>query len=123
MKLKVVLPVLGFENEKEYELVEIDEVFYQLKGENSVFSCINPFKIIPNYDFEVDDESAEKLKLGDDKEILVLSLMVVNKPFLESTINLAAPIIINLTDKLLGQVILSNYPYSLEEPLKNFIKE
>ena len=123
MKLKVVLPILGFEDEKEYELNQIDDIFYQLKGKKSIFTCINPFKLMSNYDFEIDDESTEKLKLGEDKEILVLNTMVVNNPFLESTINLAAPIIVNLTDKLLGQVILSDYNYSLEEPLKNFVKE
>ncbi len=123
MKLKVVLPILGFEDETEYEFNQIDDYFYQLKGKKSLFTCINPFKIIKDYDFEIDDESSKKLKLSDDKELLVLNTMVLKEPFLESTINLAAPIIVNLTDKILGQIILSDYPYSLEEPLKNFIKE
>jgi len=48
--------------------------------------------------------------------------MIVNKPFTESTVNFAAPLIFNLDKNLMGQVILEKYPYGLTEPLKNFVK-
>jgi flagellar assembly factor FliW len=123
MKFEVVLPILGFEDEKEFELIEINETFYKLKGKNVSFTLINPFLLKPDYDFEISDKEAEALKLDGKKPFSVLCILTVNEPFEESTINFAAPLIFNLEDKLMGQVVLDKYPYSLAEPLKNYLKE
>ncbi|WP_457560033.1 flagellar assembly protein FliW [Caminibacter sp.] len=123
MKFEVVLPILGFENEKEFELEEINETFYKLKGKNVAFTLINPFKIKPDYDFEISDAETEALKLNEEKPFAVLNILTVNEPFEKSTINFAAPLIFNLEDKLMGQVILDKYSYSLMDPLKNYIKD
>ena len=122
MKFSVALPILGFEDEKKFELEEINETFYKLKGKNVSFTLINPFKIKPDYDFEISDLETETLKLSEDKPFSVLTILTINEPFEESTINFAAPLIFNLEDKLLGQVILDKYPYSLTDPLKKYIK-
>jgi len=123
MKFKVALPILGFENEKEFELEEINDTFYKLKGQNVAFTLINPFKIKPDYDFEISDSEQKALNLDENKNFLVLNIMTVNDPFIESTVNFAAPLIFNIDDKLMGQVILDKYPFSLTDPLKNYIKE
>ncbi|GAB6044636.1 flagellar assembly protein FliW [Caminibacter profundus] len=122
MKFNAILPILGFENEKEYELEEINDIFYKLNGENVSFTLINPFKIRDDYDFEISDSEQESLKLDENKNFLVLNIVTVNEPFLESTVNFAAPLIFNLDDKLMGQVILDKYNYGLAEPLKKFAK-
>ncbi len=122
MKFKVALPIYGFENEKEFELEEINDTFYKLKGKNVNFTLINPFKIKPDYDFEITDAEQKALNLDENKNFLVLNIMTINEPFIESTINFAAPLIFNVTDKLVGQVILDKYPFSLIDPLKNYIK-
>ena len=49
--------------------------------------------------------------------------MIVNKPFIESTVNFAAPLIFNMDKKIMGQVILEKYGYGLTEELKNFMKK
>ena len=122
MKFSVVLPILGFEDEKEFELEEINEIFYKLKGKNVSFTLINPFKIKSDYDFEIGDSETKLLKLNQQKPFSVLTILTINEPFEESTINFAAPLIFNLEDKLLAQVILDKYSYSLTDPLKNYIK-
>ena len=48
--------------------------------------------------------------------------MIVENPFIESTINFAAPLIFNLDKKIIGQVVLENSSYSLMEKLRDFIK-
>jgi len=121
MEFNVIYPILGFENEKKFFLEEIDNMFYKLKGEDVEFTLINPFAIRNDYDFEVDEEFAKtmKLKQGD---ILVLNILTLQNPFLETTVNFAAPLILNIKDKLLGQAVLDKYNYSLARPLKDFIK-
>ncbi len=122
MKFDVVLPVLGFENEKSFELEEVNEGFYKLKGKNVSFTLINPFKIMPEYDFEISSAEQNALKIDENKQFSVLCIMTVKEPFLESTVNFAAPLIFNLEDMIMGQVILDKYSYSLTAPLKDFVK-
>jgi len=123
MKFKVVLPILGFEDVKEFELEEVNENFYTLKNEekNVTFTLVNPF-FLREYDFEISDNEQKKLELDENSKFLILNIMIVENPFIESTINFAAPLIFNLDKKIMGQVVLENSNYSLMEKLKNFIK-
>lgn len=123
MKFKVVLPILGFEDVKEFELEEVNENFYTLKNKekNVTFTLVNPF-FLREYDFEISDNEQKKLELDENSKFLILNIMVVENPFIESTINFAAPLIFNLDKKIMGQVVLENSNYSLMEKLKNFIK-
>jgi flagellar assembly factor FliW len=123
MKFKVVLPILGFEDEKEFLLEEINDVFYKLKGKNVSFTLINPFKIRDDYDFEINDSEQNALKLDENTPFLVANIVTLNEPFEESTINFAAPLIFNLKENLMGQVILDKYNYGLTEPIKNFLRK
>jgi len=122
MKFEVVLPVLGFEDVKEFDLEQIDDNFYTLKSDKVTFTLINPFLVRADYDFEISEHDQKALQIDENTKFLVLNIMIVNKPFIESTVNFAAPLIFNLDKNLMGQVILEKYGYGLTEPLKNFIK-
>jgi len=122
MKYKVVYPILGFEDEKEYVLEKLDDMFYKLKGKKVEFTLINPFTIRSDYDFEVDEEFAKNMKLKEGN-VMVLNILTLQKPFLETTVNFAAPVILNVEDKLLGQAVLEKYNYSLARPLKDFVRQ
>ena len=123
MKFKVVLPILGFEDIKEFELKEVSENFYTLKNEekNLTFTLVNPF-FLRDYGFEISDNEQKKLELDDNANFLVLNILIVNNPFIESTVNFAAPLIFNLDKKIMGQVVLEKSNYSLMEKLRDFVK-
>ena len=123
MKFDAVLPILGFEDIKEYELKKIDDIFFKLVGDNVSFTLINPF-VLREYDIVISDSDKEKLKIKDDSNILILNNMIVATPLQNSTINFASPIIFNVDEKVMGQVIPENAQnYSLTDPLANYIKE
>jgi flagellar assembly factor FliW len=123
MKYKVVLPILGFEDEKEFELEKISDVFYKLKGKNVNFTLVNPFALRDDYEFEISEKEQNALKLDHNKNFIVLNIVTLNDDFLKSTVNFAAPLIFNIDDKLMGQVVLDKYPYSLARELGDFKKE
>ncbi len=122
MRYEVIFPILGFEDEKYYELGQIDEVFYKLKGKNIEFTLINPFILRNDYDFSINDDFAKKMKLNKEN-VFVLNILTINEPFLNSTVNFAAPVVFNTKDKFLSQIVLDKYNYSLARPLKDFIGE
>ena len=122
MKFEAVLPILGFENIKEYDLEKIDDIFFKLNGGDVSFTLINPFAV-REYDIVISDTDKEKLGIKDDSNILILNNMIVATPLQNSTINFASPIIFNLDNQKMGQVILENaQKYSLTDPLANYLK-
>jgi len=122
MTCKVALPILGFEDIKEFDLEKVNDNFYTLKHDKVTFTLINPFLIKQDYDFEISKQEQKALEINENSNFLVLNIMIVNDPFIESTVNFAAPLIVNMDKNIIGQVILEKYPYGLTEPLKNYIK-
>lgn len=122
MTFRVVLPILGFEDIQEFELERVNDNFYTLKHDKVTFTLVNPFLLRNDYDFEISKSEQTLLQIDENTNFLVLNIMIVNNPFIESTVNFAAPLIFNMDKKLMGQVILEKYGYGLTEPLKNFIK-
>jgi flagellar assembly factor FliW len=122
MTFRVVLPILGFEDIQEFELEKVNDNFYTLKSEKVTFTLINPFLLRNDYDFEISKSEQTMLQIDENTNFLVLNIMIVNNPFIESTVNFAAPLIFNMDKKLMGQVVLDKYNYGLTEPLKNYIK-
>jgi len=123
MKYKVVLPIFGFENIEEFDLENIEENFFKLKNDEVTFTLINPSILRNDYIFDIDEATQKKLKLIQNTKYFVLNIMIVKNPFIESTVNFAAPIIFNEDEKIMGQVILDKSPYSLTEPLSNYVKD
>ena len=123
MKFEAVLPILGFENIKEYELEKIDDIFFSLKGGNISFTLINPFAL-RDYDVVISSQDKEKLGITNDSNILILNNMIVATPLQNSTVNFASPLIFNMDTNKMGQVILENADnYSLTDILANYLKE
>ena len=122
MKYKAIFPILGFEDEKEYELSHIEGPFYKLEGKNVSFTLIDPFFLRDDYEFELDDEFTNKLELNENN-VMVLNILTPTKPFEKSTINFAAPLIFNTDKKTFGQAILDKYNYSLAREIGDFLGE
>jgi len=118
-----VKPVIGFEEQKKFILIEHDE--------NSPFKWLqsieDPELAFPvtmasyfdiNYIFEVNDEDADALGLESADDLLVLSIANIpaNHPE-NATINLLSPIIMNFSNKKAMQTILLDTNYSTRHAL------
>ena len=59
------------------------------------FVVVSPFVFYPDYEFDLPDETAERLGLDDPSDVVVLSVVTVGERSQESTINLLGPIVVN----------------------------
>lgn len=75
------------------------------------FVMVNPFSYYPNYDFNLDDSVVESLKIETPEDVLVYSILTVQDPFENTTVNLQAPVIINSKKNMGKQIILNNGEY------------
>lgn len=125
MKFEVKSEILGFENIKEVELKEVDELFSTLRsstGDEISFTLVNPHKL-REYNFDISISSETLLNIKDDKDLLVYNILVLQSPLDESKINFQAPLIFNKENMTVVQEVLGihKYPdYGFDESLKRF---
>lgn len=125
MILNVASPILGFEHIKSFELIEIDQFFVRLQSQDDAtsFTAINPYAL-RSYDFEVPTYYEELMKINENSTLRVYNIIVVAIPLENSTVNFIAPVVINLDNKTLSQVVLdvAKYPeYGQSEPISDFL--
>ena len=119
----------GFEHIKTVELIKIDDFFMKLKSkeENDLtsFTLLNPF-LIREYEFEIPPYYKELLEINENSNILILNIMIVQKPIENSTVNFIAPLIFNVDNKTMTQLLLDNakYPhFGILEKISKYIKK
>jgi flagellar assembly factor FliW len=81
------------------------------------FILIELEQIVPGYSIDLDDNIVAELKLSQPDEAIVRVIVTLPEDVSKATVNLVAPIVINLKTGLAKQVILNNSNYSLRHPL------
>jgi flagellar assembly factor FliW len=104
MIYKVTIPLAGFEDEEEFEFVKVDTFFSFIKSTHSELEIrIMNFDAIKNFEFDIDDEEANKLQLLENTNFSVYYIFVLQHPVNKSIVNMFAPLIFNHDKKLMGQ--------------------
>lgn len=104
----------GFEDTKKYILIgneSDDAVFFWLQSVDAPELCFvvtDPFMIYDGYGVDVEDEDAELLEITDPNKVLTLTIVIIPENINEIRVNLKAPILINMENKLGKQVIQKN---------------
>ncbi|MEG6584999.1 flagellar assembly protein FliW [Dendrosporobacter sp. 1207_IL3150] len=112
----------GFPNEKEFILIHSDIespfAFLQSISEpNLTFIVVEPFQFFKDYEFSLDDQVVESLKLSGDNPPRVLNIVTVPEKAEEMTANLLAPVIINPNERLAQQIVLEKVSFSTKHRL------
>ncbi len=116
--------ILGFPDSHEFALVEVpgNELFFLLQDVNEEFISFiltDPFKAYPDYEINISDEELEKIKIEEKEQVGVMGIVTLAKPFVNSTVNLLAPVILNLEKKLGKQYVLNDMNFKTKHPLFN----
>lgn len=122
MKIVLKKGILGFEHLKEYELLDIENNS-SLKEINSIeeegigFIIASPFEIIKEYEVVLSDETIEKLEIESPNDVMLFNIITIGETLKESTINMKAPIVINIKNNYGMQIVLQDENYSIRHPL------
>jgi flagellar assembly factor FliW len=116
--------ILGFELHREFVILNILDnpnfkILQDLKHPNIAFFIINPWSFFQDYVADIADEDLAKIGIEADGEpnLFLFNIVTLGKTFKESTVNLLAPIVINM-DKMQGkQYILNDSPYTTRQRL------
>ena len=127
MVFQVKSPILGFEHIKSYELKELDQFFVKLQSmdDETSFTAINPYAL-RNYEFDIPTYYQELMDINDKSELRIYNIMVVSTPIETSTVNFIAPIVCNMTNMTLSQIVLDAWAYPMykqAEKISDFIEK
>lgn len=87
------------------------------------FVIVNPFLIYREYAPELAPEDLEKLSLTNSDDASYYLICVIKEIFLESTVDLRCPIVVNPATRKALQVILDNSSYPFRQPLNDFVRQ
>ncbi len=109
-------PILGFDNYKEYLMLENESIFptfwlQSIDATNIAFPIVSPHIVDENYSIKLPAYELEDIQLKKIEDALVLTLMVVPQSLTSMRTNLRAPIIYNPATKMAKQIILNDEKY------------
>ena len=112
----------GFEDEKQFVLLPIQgnisfQVLQSVTTANIALIVSNPYTIVSDYSFEIDEPTLELLKIKAQEDVMILSVMTLKQPFESSTINLQAPLVFNINNYTAKQMILNDTTYNLRHTI------
>lgn len=111
----------GFDGLKNFELEALEQVgFFNLSSsdeENISLLLVDPYMYFPNYEVEIDDSVMSRLNINDAKDVLILTVVTLNNDVEKITLNLRAPIIVNINTGDSEQIILNREDYLVRQTL------
>ncbi|MDD3732270.1 MAG: flagellar assembly protein FliW [candidate division Zixibacteria bacterium] len=121
-------PILGFENLREFCLIEIDEImpflWFQSVQEPSIsFLVVNPIVFFPGYRIEINPKEIAELEVARVDAVETYVIVTLNKNPELITANLQGPILINTENNLAKQLILVNSDYKVRHSLSKAMEE
>ncbi|ERK31821.1 flagellar assembly protein FliW [Clostridium intestinale] len=114
--------IMGLENLKKFIIADIKEnpvfkILQSIEDEDVGLVIISPFEVKNNYEIELKDDLIEKLSISSQKEVMLYNTVTVNSDVHKITVNLKAPIVINMDKKLGEQIIIDKEEYKIKHPL------
>ncbi|MDM5351422.1 flagellar assembly protein FliW [Lysinibacillus sphaericus] len=117
--------LLGLEEEREFILLPIDAdlplaILQSVERPEIGFVVAYPFAFKKDYSFDISEEDLEQLHLEKEENVLTYSIVTMKDTFQDSTINLLAPLIINMEKKYGKQIVLQDSKsYPLRYPMQS----
>jgi len=120
--IEFVADLLGLPGMSRCALVALDEAgtlftLQSLLDPDLRLVVAAPAALFSDYEFEIDDATADLIGLTSAEDALVLVVVTVGASVAESTANLLAPVVINRGNRRALQVVLSGTDLPLRAPL------
>lgn len=125
MSYEIKGTILGFEKTIKVEINKIDELFstmIDVDNKDISFTLVNPYQL-REYSFDIPRDVKILLNITHESKLEAYNLVVIQKPLENSTINFLAPVVVNLDNNKIAQIVLNpkNHPdFGMAEPIKTF---
>jgi len=117
-----VQPLLGFPDDREFELAQVDDqgmilTLRSIHNRELRFVVVPPGRFFPEYEPHIEAADVADLGVDDDGEIQVLTIISIDRTLADATANLMAPIVLSLETGHAKQIVLSDHDLPMRAPL------
>lgn len=115
----------GFEAETAFMLLDLAnhnvlQLLQSIHTPSLAFIVVSPYQIYSDYIVDLDDNILYRLNIKQEVDVNLFSIVTLASPFAKSTLNLKAPVVINVNDQTGKQYILNSDKYSSRAPINPF---
>lgn len=128
-KLHFLKGLPGLEEDTEFALLASEDTrpvywLQSLVHPQISLPVVNPLLLCPTYSFDISDSDIDALEIKEEKDICILSVLVIpaNDPN-AMTVNLTAPIIVNMKNRHGRQIFLDDRNYSTRMRVSDLLSE
>ncbi|HPE16923.1 MAG TPA: flagellar assembly protein FliW [Oscillospiraceae bacterium] len=118
--------LFGLEEDRRYALLSNEDSrpinwLQSLDHREISLPVVDPFSVCPDYSFDISASDVDRLGVTQVKDVYVLSVLVIPQNAAAMTVNLSAPIIINVRNKKGCQIILDDRRYRVRVPVSELL--
>ena len=118
----------GFNNLLRFTIIRCDQTdpiqwLQSIEDADVSLPIINPFIIKEDYEIEVNDDELDIIDTHSEEDMIVLNIMVLTEDLSKMTVNLMAPILINVKAMLGTQVMMDYKPIPIKYPAYDALME
>ncbi|MGK5651830.1 flagellar assembly protein FliW [Brevibacillus formosus] len=110
----------GFSHLQFFQLMQEEEspffLIQSTEDKDVGFWVVDPFVFFPSYEFSLSSVTKETLRINEASPVAVFSIVTIRDNN-QTTVNLKAPIVVNLSNRMGRQVILQEDSYSIRQQL------
>lgn len=112
----------GFEAETQFVLLdfpgnELLQIMQSTQTPNLAFIVTNPHYFFEDYAISLNEHIQKKLDIKSKEDVVILTILTIRDPFPASTINLKAPLVINILTRRAKQYIVDDNSYAMQEKI------
>ena len=117
--------ILGFSELKQYLLLSYDDddsilILQSAQRPEVSFVVMNPLLLCPDYQPNLTPEELSALGVNDCEELSYYVICVVRENYLDNTVNLKCPLVVNPVTLKGMQIIMEGTPYHFRHPFSSF---
>lgn len=113
--------IWGFEDHREFLVLDVPEKRYKclqsVEDEYVAFIIVNPWDYYGDYEFEMSDGEFERIGATKTEQLAVFNILTLRNCLETTTVNLLAPLVINVDEKKGRQMVLNESRYTTRMPL------
>lgn len=114
--------LLGLENCKRFILFPLEEndnfsVLHSIEEIDMGWIVVSPFQVKEDYSIELPQSLQQRLEIGSEEEVALLSTVTLSSDITKITANLRAPLVININRRIGEQIIVDKEEYLIKHPI------
>lgn len=101
----------GLDGLAQYAIIRCDQTdpiqwLQSIDDKDISIPIVNPFVLKPDYEIIVEDDELDLIQTRDEEELVVLNIMVLSDDLSKMTVNLMAPLLINMKEMIGAQIMM-----------------